>query len=1014
MGLISSTTDLRALRYGNDRKGGGSSNQPYITNPIPDGTTINTPDFLWRKGAFDFTTTNLGTIPGIDLGETGKIDLGEVDFSKRIDLINTNINFNSPVFNWGSYSGKDLTILPKTNFTFRVGRDSEGRTLKSVGLINRIFNTNYPSYKEETRSRLVRIFRIKSDKNIKLPKFDLSNILKSEFSDSLKLGFNIGADFNILKINSFNILKTSPLPVSLSLPTDALRISKFMFDTSSLRGFFFITKQLLLERQNSPTAGGINRIYNPGSTITQAALLPLGFHLNKQGLNPFSPPSYFVAGASSEGYFGATLDRERIPGDSPNLSNPLSILDQTTPEQDIEGGKNRLALLYSSKIKQTTWKRLDNLNPFGVTGPEDTVTLLSFLGGPNSLLSVLGRTNIRIWNPTTKYPNQLTSSDGFYLFPEGKTRYSINRLETLYRAKIIKDNTTPSENLEYFNISPLNDFLFKYGKDTYKGITLGTTKISITNSTIKNSEKGDINKDKSFREKGLNGDGYYGLSNKLAIDAVGRLGSLLETKIYKKTLSVYPFNISNDDNLLFDYSNNPTKELTLGTTKVKITDKLIERVTNDTNLQWAGDIITRFTGTPFTPYPNFKADVNKTQKEKQSSTLLSLLNPTYNPNIGKFNREKTYSTSWSTKGSSTRSTTYALNPNDHIDSDLMNVPKGGILNITSGDSEIIEELKNSDLIKFYFEIISNSGNAKDNDFVFFRAYINDIGDNFKGEWSDYKYVGRAEKFYKYGGFSRTINLDFSVYAHSRTEMDNIYGKINRLAGLTSPVYSGAGLMQGQFTKLTVGDWFIDEPVIITDVSLKPSLEAGWDINREANGDIINPDGTNSEWVGQLPRLVDVQLSIIPLHTFAPQYNKQFIRNTDNITTPSSNNPNVATNVSTQNNPSATATNLVNTSQPSSIIGGNGAARALLAQSSEEDIFDYPPEQLQSDRQGPPDIQPRRPLNPLLIDASLTSLIMTQPENLRPELFKLKNEAVSEATTVNLITDPNFKFPLINF
>jgi hypothetical protein len=40
----------KSLRYGHDRKGGGSSNQPYITTPIPDGEAPSSPDFLLRNG----------------------------------------------------------------------------------------------------------------------------------------------------------------------------------------------------------------------------------------------------------------------------------------------------------------------------------------------------------------------------------------------------------------------------------------------------------------------------------------------------------------------------------------------------------------------------------------------------------------------------------------------------------------------------------------------------------------------------------------------------------------------------------------------------------------------------------------------------------------------------------------------------------------------------------------------------------------------------------------------------
>ena len=52
MGLINLKTDLKSLRYGNDRIGGGNSGQPYITTNIPDriGPYIGTTDFLLRGG----------------------------------------------------------------------------------------------------------------------------------------------------------------------------------------------------------------------------------------------------------------------------------------------------------------------------------------------------------------------------------------------------------------------------------------------------------------------------------------------------------------------------------------------------------------------------------------------------------------------------------------------------------------------------------------------------------------------------------------------------------------------------------------------------------------------------------------------------------------------------------------------------------------------------------------------------------------------------------------------------
>ena len=53
--LLDLTTDLKSLRFGRDKQGGGSSNQPYIVTPIPEGDTTGASelygDFLLRGGS---------------------------------------------------------------------------------------------------------------------------------------------------------------------------------------------------------------------------------------------------------------------------------------------------------------------------------------------------------------------------------------------------------------------------------------------------------------------------------------------------------------------------------------------------------------------------------------------------------------------------------------------------------------------------------------------------------------------------------------------------------------------------------------------------------------------------------------------------------------------------------------------------------------------------------------------------------------------------------------------------
>ncbi len=145
--------------------------------------------------------------------------------------------------------------------------------------------------------------------------------------------------------------------------------------------------------------------------------------------------------------------------------------------------------------------------------------------------------------------------------------------------------------------------------------------------------------------------------------------------------------------------------------------------------------------------------------------------------------------------------------------------------------------------------------------------LNNMSDSFKADWQSFKYIGRAENFYKYSGFSRDVSLSFTIYAHSFSEMKPLYEKLNYLVGVTAPSYSNYGYMRGNFVNLRVGDYLNDVPGIITNIGLKPSFEGGWEIGRDALGAPLND-------VKKLPKLIEVDLSFTPVHNFTPVSNRQ--------------------------------------------------------------------------------------------------------------------------------------------
>jgi hypothetical protein len=169
-----------------------------------------------------------------------------------------------------------------------------------------------------------------------------------------------------------------------------------------------------------------------------------------------------------------------------------------------------------------------------------------------------------------------------------------------------------------------------------------------------------------------------------------------------------------------------------------------------------------------------------------------------------------------------------------------------------------------DLAKFYFEIIT----PDETKFLHFRAFINSVDDGYTADWQGHKYVGRAEDFYTYGGFSRDINVSFTIAAATRKEMRPLYRKMVYLASATAPTYGTGGLMRGTLARLTLGSYFSQIPGVITSVKYTLDNESPWEIS------LANPDGgsgsATDDDVQELPMVLQCSVSFKPIHDFAPQ------------------------------------------------------------------------------------------------------------------------------------------------
>ena len=167
-----------------------------------------------------------------------------------------------------------------------------------------------------------------------------------------------------------------------------------------------------------------------------------------------------------------------------------------------------------------------------------------------------------------------------------------------------------------------------------------------------------------------------------------------------------------------------------------------------------------------------------------------------------------------------------------------------------------------DLVKFYFTgpKLHASSTEKD-DVLVFRAIISSMTDSFNASWSPVQYIGRGDPNYTYTGYSRSFDLNFTVYATDRDEMKPMYRKLNYLASYTAPEYSSETLaLKAPWLRITVGDLLIHQPVILTSVYYTfVDAETTWETNIVKDPQMM-----------QAPLKVEVSLQFNVITDYLPQ------------------------------------------------------------------------------------------------------------------------------------------------
>ena len=258
------------------------------------------------------------------------------------------------------------------------------------------------------------------------------------------------------------------------------------------------------------------------------------------------------------------------------------------------------------------------------------------------------------------------------------------------------------------------------------------------------------------------------------------------------------------------------------------------------------------------PTGTYDGDVSSLGESKPRGSLKDFREPkpySFNYNNSKIKKETRVGLGNPGKIKRNRST-YFINDEDTRDA-INYLP----VSETALDGTTAQDGGNRDLIQLEFQIMT----PEQKYFLAFRAFLDTFDDSFNAQWNSTKYLGRADSFYTYGGFERSINIGFKIAAQSREEMMPLYQKAATLASVTAPTYGDNGrFMRGSIAKVTVGDYIYEQPGIIESVQYTWQKDYPWEISFQ------NPELGDKKGDQVLPHVLDVSISFKVIHDFLPE------------------------------------------------------------------------------------------------------------------------------------------------
>jgi hypothetical protein len=806
MGLLiklqNGDTALKSLKFGNDRLGGGSSNQPYIKNPIldePGQLSLADDDFLLRGGL--------------------KAPINAIEDVAR--LTKYMFDFRSP---------KGLLFIAKQNILSRTSVATEASISAGYG--------NNPS------------------KELAWTKAPLNQGIYTPLSTLLQAGVGFtGTHLNLLGINPFTpmtgVVQGGFLPgIGLVRYEDVIRGETRLNKTIEVEKWVFKPgPPRSVPSFEGGGSGGGGKVVK----VKVKQKVPLGQYENrllylwgKDMTNTDNAGGTILTYSGGPGsILGVGKTNIKFADQRTGLNNPLS---STQFKYFYNGGER---LHESDTIYQ--WQL-----PLGATSKyieyDENKSFFPYelIEGTNSYQEL---TIPALFKPGTLQPAiPLTGSDGYQVGlkrPETEVNYNsllgASVAEGLDSTQTGFDSTSDVNSkfgpqYPYSTLSKNNQRLtltgsggYQIGKQNNLTQEPDTTYTSPIEDILDNTYNRQLVSKPQFDDKLVTGEApvFAATSNGKFIPKYSSFNTLHRDYTDSGIITA--------GGALWPDFNNPSSPRVHKEGYLADIDKNAGSYKDDN-----GEIIYFNNGYPGGIAPDFRL----TPREKRGLPPLqeSAQNPDINsiPKYGTMGKGETYKR-WITDGGTLSEVTL-----DNIYYNSNSVNKSSFRTSNALGS-------NADIIKFRIGIVNPTKPSKVTT-LNFRAYIDDFSDSFSSDWKDQTYMGRAEKFYKYSAFNRSISLGFTIVADNRTNLNAMYKQLNTLAASLAPTYTTFGYMAGNLHQLTIGDYLVNQTGTMSGLTYEIIEDSPWEIEDKS----------------QLPLYIKVSgIKFTPIHSFRPesQFNK---------------------------------------------------------------------------------------------------------------------------------------------